>query len=188
MPGPPRTNRRNPPARFRLRRATLRDLDVLTDHRVEMWRSIGHNTPRELADHPVPYQNWLRPRLRSGEVVAVLATVGGEPAGSGALWFMPQEPRPGLPTRDIPYIMSMYTRPANQRQGIATAIVRELVRVARRSGAARVTLHAADQGRRVYERLGFEPTAEMRLWIRRPAWAGPPPPNLTKRARGGPRR
>jgi len=152
-----------------------------------MWRSIGHHSAREIQNHGAPYRRWLRPRLRSGEVVAYVATVRDEIAGSGTLWFMPQEPRPGIPRGTIPYIMSMYTRPENERQGIASAIVRQLVRVARRTGAARVTLHAADQGRPVYERLGFEPTAEMRLWLRRPAWVGPPPRGLRGRGRGGSR-
>jgi GNAT superfamily N-acetyltransferase len=120
--------------------------------------------------------------------VAYLATTGDEVAGSGSLWFMPQEPRPGIPRGVIPYIMSMYTRPEHQRQGIATAVVRALVREARKSGAARVTLHAADQGKPVYERLGFEPTAEMRLWLRRPAWARRGIARPTRRARGGSRR
>ncbi|MGA8274802.1 MAG: GNAT family N-acetyltransferase, partial [Thermoplasmata archaeon] len=177
--------RKEPPLRrprFRLRRATLDDLSELTAHRVEMWRAIGHHTTRELRAHAAPYRRWLRPRLRSGEAVAYVATVGPEVVGSGTLWFMPQEPRPGIPRGDIPYIMSMYTRPENQRQGIASAIVLELVRKARDSGAARVTLHAADQGRAVYERLGFEPTAEMRLWLRRPAWARPAARRPTRRA------
>jgi GNAT superfamily N-acetyltransferase len=177
--------RANAPAPFRLRRATLADLAVLTEHRLEMWREIGHHTPREIRNHAAPYRLWLRSRLRSGEVVAYLATVGGEVAGSGALWFMPQEPRPGIPRGEIPYICSMYTRPSDQRKGIASAIVRILVRTARRTGAARVTLHAADQGKAVYARLGFEPTSEMRLWLRRPAWAGPPPDPARPRARGG---
>jgi GNAT superfamily N-acetyltransferase len=153
-----------------------------------MWRAIGHHSERAIATHAGPYGRWLRPRLRDGEVVAWVAEVGNEPVGSGSVWFMPQEPRPGIPLGVIPYIMSMYTRPDHERQGIATAIVRRLVRVARNSGAARVTLHAADQGRPVYERLGFEPTAEMRLWLRRPAWAGPAPARVSRRGRGGSRR
>lgn len=185
-----RSRTRSGPGRpkFRLRRATLEDMPKLTSHRVEMWHAIGHHTTREVRAHAAPFRRWLRPRLRSGEVVAYVAIVGNQVVGSGSLWFMPQEPRPGIPRGDIPYIMSMYTRPENQRQGIASAIVLELVRVARSSGAARVTLHAADQGKPVYERLGFEPTAEMRLWLRRPPWAAPAARRPTKRARGESRR
>ena len=35
-----------------------------------------------------------------------------------------------------------------------------------REGFNRVTLHASDQGRRLYESLGFEPSNEMRLHLR----------------------
>jgi GNAT superfamily N-acetyltransferase len=188
MTGRTQRRLRRPRRTFRLRRATLDDVRDLIAHRVEMWRAIGHHTSREVQTHAAPYRRWLRPRLRSGEVVAYLALVGDEVVGSGSLWFMPQEPRPGAAGREIPYLMSMYTRPENQRQGIASAIVLRLVTVARRSGAARVTLHAADQGRPVYERLGFEPTAEMRLWLRRPAWARPNARAVTTRVRAGSRR
>ncbi len=153
-----------------------------------MWHAIGHHTDGEVRRHAGPYRRWLRPRLRSGEVVAYVATIGPEVAGSGALWFMPQEPRPGMVRGEIPYILSMYTRPEDQRKGIASAIVRALVREARSTGAGRVSLHASDQGRRVYARLGFERTGEMRLWLRRPPWAGPVPRRSTGRARGGSRR
>jgi GNAT superfamily N-acetyltransferase len=161
---------------------------VLTTHREQMWRAIGHHSWAQIRAHALPYRRWLRPRLRSGEVVAFVATVGREVVGSGALWWMPQEPKPEALGGSIPYVMSMYTRPENQRQGVASAIVLALVRVARSGGASRVVLHAADQGLPVYERLGFERTQEMRLWLRRPAWAGPPPRRATGRGRGGSRR
>ncbi|MCI4342937.1 MAG: GNAT family N-acetyltransferase [Thermoplasmata archaeon] len=177
-----------PRRRYRLRRALLEDLPVLLHHRVEMFRAIGHHTPDQLRSHAAPYGRWLRPRLRSGTIVAFVATEDGRPVGSGAIWFMPQQPRPGLSRAVTPYILSMYTDPDHQRQGIASAIVKELVRVARTSGAQRVTLHAADQGRPVYERLGFEPANEMRLWLRRPSWVEPTRRTATTRGPAGSRR
>jgi GNAT superfamily N-acetyltransferase len=162
--------RTRPRRRFRLRRARQDDLPDLIRHRVEMFRAIGHHTPAQLRSHAGPYGRWLFPRMGSGEVVAFVASVDGHAVGSGALWLMPHQPRPGLRPAMTPYIMSMFTEPEYQRQGIASAIVGELVRVARRTGAQRVTLHAAEQGRPVYARLGFEPGNEMRLWLKRPEW------------------
>jgi GNAT superfamily N-acetyltransferase len=182
------TGRRASSPEFRLRRATLTDVPLLVGHRVEMFRAIGHHTPAQLRAHATPYARWLRPRLRRRELVAVVALAAGRPVGSGAVWFMPHPPRPGARAAVTPYILSMYTDPAFQRRGIGSAIVQSLVEVARSSGAQRVTLHAADQGRPVYERLGFEPGNEMRLWLRRPAWVGPAPRPVRDRAPAGSRR
>jgi GNAT superfamily N-acetyltransferase len=157
----------------RFRPATLDDLPTLVEHRVAMWAGIGHHTPAQLRAHGPEYARWLRPRLRTGEVVAWIALSHGAPVASGALWWRPDQPRPGL-ARAIPYILSMYTAPEARRRGLAGAIVRRLVRTARRAGVDRVILHASVEGRPVYERIGFEPTNELRLWLRRPAWARRP--------------
>ncbi len=159
----------SPAVRFRLRPATPKDRAVLVDHRVGMWRDIRHHTPAQLRAHGPDYAHWLSPRLRSGEVEAILAVQEGRVVGSGALWWRPDQPRPGQPSA-VPYILSMYTEPTARGRGVASAIVRALLRAARARRADRVTLHASDQGRPVYARLGFEPTSEMRLWLRPPAW------------------
>jgi len=187
-PRPTRAPAVRPRRRFRVRRARPVDLPVLVRHRVGMWREIGHHSPEQLRSHAAPYSRWLSSRLRSGEIVAFLATTLGDPVGSGAIWFMPQQPRPGVRRAVTPYILSMYTDPAHQREGIASAIVTELVRVARRSGAQRVTLHASEQGRSVYARFGFVPSNEMRFWLRRPAWVPAPRAPASSRAPAGSRR
>jgi GNAT superfamily N-acetyltransferase len=166
--------------KVRYRPAGPADLDLLVEHRLAMWRAIGTRSPRSIEDHGPVYRRWIRPLLASGRVEAVVAEVEGRPVGSGALWWMPDHPRPGLNTGVAPYIMSMYTEPEFRGAGMATEIVRRLVVRARKGGALRVILHASDQGRPVYERLGFEATTEMRKWLT-PSAAGRRPPSPVKR-------
>jgi GNAT superfamily N-acetyltransferase len=180
----PRTQRR----KVRVRRASAGDMDTLVEHRIGMWRDIGGRTERVLRAHEPVYRSWAGPRLRSGELSAVIAEVDGRPAGSGALWWMPAQPRPGLPAVTNPYILSVYTRPEYRGLGVATAVVHELVRLARRGRAARVTLHASSMGRGVYERLGFEATTEMRKWLRPSARSPRPGERVSPRGRAGSRR
>lgn len=171
--------RRSPAARRTLRRsvrfraARLTDLDLLVEHRLAMWRDIGTRSVATVRAHGPVYRKWVRPLVRTGKVEAVVAEVNGRPVGSGALWWMPGHPRPGLPALE-PYIMSMYTDPAYRGVGLATEIVRQLLVRARARGAYRVLLHASSQGRPVYERLGFESTGEMRLALRRSPGARAP--------------
>lgn len=148
------------------RPTTTADLDLLTDHRHRMWTAIGNRTEAEIAEHDGRYRVWMRPRLRSGEIVGVLAEgPDGSAAGSGLLWFRPDQPRPQIPTLITPYILSMYTHPAWRGKGIASRIVHDLVALCRKQGYPSVVLHASEQGRPVYGRLGFERTWEMRYWI-----------------------
>jgi GNAT superfamily N-acetyltransferase len=79
---------------------------------------------------------------------------------------MEQQPRPGLPARLEPYLLSMYTDPAYRGRGLASRIVRATMTWARRNGYRRMTLHAAPLGRGVYRKHGFERTWEMRALLR----------------------
>jgi GNAT superfamily N-acetyltransferase len=171
----------------RFRAARSADLELLVDHRLAMWRDIGTRSERALRAHAPVYRRWIRPMLASGKVEAIIAEVDGRPIGSGALWWMPAHPRPGLPAVD-PYIMSMYTDPQFRGVGLATEIVERLVRSARREGAFRVLLHASTQGRPVYARLGFETTGEMRRVLKKPAAVQAAHPSVTPRGRAGSRR
>jgi ribosomal protein S18 acetylase RimI-like enzyme len=53
-----------------------------------------------------------------------------------------------------------------RRRGVAEALMRAVLDVLALRGIRRIVLHASDDGRRLYERLGFVPTNEMRLRIR----------------------
>ena len=153
-------------ARLTYRKSTTADLDVLVQHRHRMWSAIGHRTEEEITEHDARYRRWMRPRLRSGELVGFVAHApGGTSVGSGLVWFRSDQPRPKIPTLTIPYILSMYTSEEWRGRGIASAIVRRLVAACRDRGYPSVVLHASEQGRSVYRHLGFERTWEMRYWI-----------------------
>jgi GNAT superfamily N-acetyltransferase len=142
------------------------DLEVLVDHRHRMWSEIGNHTEREIAEHDSRYRAWALSRIRSGEVVGVVAAApGGSVIASGCVWFRPDQPRPQLPSLISPYILSMYTAPDWRGRGVASRIVRDLVSVCRKAGYPNVDLHASKYGRSVYSRLRFDRTWEMRFWI-----------------------
>jgi GNAT superfamily N-acetyltransferase len=141
-------------------------MELLVEHRVAMFQEMADRPTRVIARHAPAYARWLRPRLRTADVVAwVVEHPEGTPVGSGALWFQPSQPRPGFDDRKVPYILSVYTRPEARGLGVATTVVRRAVALAKQLGYARVSLHASAMGRGVYERLGFGPTTEMRLWL-----------------------
>jgi len=183
MPGPRRSARGG----VTYRKTTLADLGLLVDHRHRMWSDIAHHSESEISDHDPRYRVWARSRLKSGELVGIVArTTDGEPVASGCVWYRPDQPRPRLPSLVSPYILSMFTEPAWRGRGVATRIVKELLREIRRAGYPNVELHASRFGRHVYGRLGFDRTWEMRLWLDRrsaPKKKVPAPSREKKRKR-----
>jgi ribosomal protein S18 acetylase RimI-like enzyme len=60
-------------------------------------------------------------------------------------------------------ILNVYVERDWRRRGVAEALMRAVLEALAARGISRVVLHASDDGRRLYERLGFVPTNEMRL-------------------------
>jgi GNAT superfamily N-acetyltransferase len=62
--------------------------------------------------------------------------------------------------------LNMYVERAHRRKGIAQALMEAMIDWCRDHEFAYVSLHASQQGRGLYEKLGFRPTDEMRLELR----------------------
>jgi GNAT superfamily N-acetyltransferase len=143
-----------------------------------MWSELGGRTEAEISQHDRHYRKWVLERMRTRKLMGIIVEAPGVgPIASGCLWLQPEQPRPAMTETESPYILSMFTEPAFRKNGLATRIVGALVDIARKKGFARVVLHAAgEDGRRVYSKLGFAPSPEMRYFIdeskHRDGWGG----------------
>jgi ribosomal protein S18 acetylase RimI-like enzyme len=75
-------------------------------------------------------------------------------------------PRPtgeGIELGPEAIILNVYVEPAWRRRGVGEALMRSLLRALAERKVTRIVLHASDDGRRLYERLGFVSTNEMLL-------------------------
>ena len=136
-----------------------------------MWFDMGYKNKAELDAADRVYRRWAKPRLKTGALVGFIVEADGQIAGSGCLWLRPVQPvpvpgRPGFKGGGQPYLLSMYTEHAFRGKGVATKIVKESIRWAKAKGFPRMTLHASDMGRSVYEKLGFKQTWEMKLELK----------------------
>jgi GNAT superfamily N-acetyltransferase len=159
-----------PHATFAVRRATEADAEVLAHHRAAMFRDMGSLRPEmydALRDAARP---WFAEAIPAGEYVAFVASPADEPgtvaAGAGAM-VRRQIPRPtpdggGIETRPQALVVNVYTEPAWRRRGLAALLMRHVLDWAREAGIGSVVLHASDEGRPLYEGLGFVQTNEMR--------------------------
>ncbi len=142
----------------------MRDLDALVHQRREMWKALGIKNAELHEKGDRVYKQWARARLKSQDLVAwVVKSDDGRVAGGGCVWLLTVQPRPHRASMVQPYLLSMYTEPDFRRRGVASMVVNEAIKWSRRNKYERLMLHASEMGRKVYSRLGFKRTWEMRL-------------------------
>jgi GNAT superfamily N-acetyltransferase len=148
----------------KIRRATLKDLDILVEHRHEMFEDNGHRKPSQHVRADAAYRKWMIEKTRKKCFVGFLAVRDDRVVGSGCVWLREMQPSPGSDRRlKLPYLMSMYTSPKYRGKGIATSIVKEAMAWSKRKGFVTMSLHASKFGRSVYRKIGWERTWEMRV-------------------------
>ena len=59
-------------------------------------------------------------------------------------------------------IQNVFTEPDWRRRGLAALLIKRIIDWTRQEGIDSLVLHASDEGRAFYERLGFIATTEMR--------------------------
>lgn len=160
-----RSRKRRPPARpLRVRKATLKDLETLVQQRRAMWNDLGvtGEARHDAADRV--YRRWASARLRNKQLIGWLVEdTDRRLLGGGCVWLQPVQPSPRKTRTFQPYLLSMYTDPEFRRRGVASMIVQAAIDWCKSQGFPRLTLHASSMGRKVYEKIGFNRSWEMRL-------------------------
>ena len=157
---------------FRVRAATPADARILARHRVEMFRDMGRLASEAVAERlRAAAEPELEAWVAGGSYVGWLAEPdgrAGEVVGGAGLQIRPLLPRPSRDGREVlpgpeGYVLNVFVERAWRRRGVAALLMRHVLAYARERGLRTVTLHASDEGRPLYEKLGFGPTNELRL-------------------------
>ena len=152
--------------KFNIQYATLRDSELLVTHRLSMWRDILPSPAVPAAGTGERTLEWITEKLSSGELVGFIAkTEEGQVAGSGCIWIREQAPLPMSQFLEVPYLMSLYTEREFRRRGVARLIVEAAIAWCRAHDYDRVNLDASEEGKSLYETLGFKPGYGMRLQL-----------------------
>ncbi len=151
---------------YTVRAATLADAETIVRHRRQMFFDMGHTDPGVLDGMAQAFRPWLVEKMPKQEYLGWLAIAGdGSVAAGAGLWLMNWPP--GLYTSE-PWrgnILNVYTEPAHRRRGLARSLVETARDWCGAKGIHVVILHASDEGRPLYEALGFQPTNEMRVLL-----------------------
>lgn len=153
---------------YTLREAAPIDIPVLVNHRRRMFEDMDalrgkRHSAAGLDAMDALYTEQVRAHLTEGRLRAWVIECEGRVVASGAILYSEWLPRPNDMTRRLAYLHSVYTEPEHRRRGLARRIVLAAMDACRIEGLHRLVLHASDEGRSLYESLGFLPTNEMRL-------------------------
>jgi ribosomal protein S18 acetylase RimI-like enzyme len=147
----------------RIRAATLSDIPEILHQRRGMYEDMNYQDAEALATMVSVSSGFLAEAITDGSFRAWLALVEGTVAGGGAVLISPWPAHPyDLQCRRAT-ILNIYTYPQYRRRGVARRMMQTVLDWCRNEGLARITLHASDNGRALYESLGFEASNEMRL-------------------------
>ena len=161
------------PAGYPVRRATLADTATIAWHRRAMFEDIGAAQNLDRVERA--FAEWLPSRLDQ-TYFHWLAEHGGQPIGSAGVLLLDWPPSPRDPRGGLGFIYTVYVEPAHRRRGVARGMLEVLHQWARERDLGALALHASEDGRPLYETLGYLPTNEMRidfLAIARGEWPAP---------------
>lgn len=138
------------------KKATLDDLELLTETRVEVLRA-ANRLPEDTDMNEVKRQSYdyYQTSLNNGTHIAYLVFDGDTFVGTGGVSFFRVMPTCHNPSGNKAYIMNMYTRPEYRKNGIAYQTLDRLVYEAKVNGITAISLEATEMGRPLYERYGF---------------------------------
>ena len=149
-----------------IRSASLADIPEILRQRRRMYEDMHYNDSQTLDSMASLSSAYLKTAMADGSFRAWLAAAGDRVVAGGAVVISPWPAHPyDLECRRAT-ILNVYTDPEYRRRGIARTLAQTIIDWCQRKGFARVTLHASDDGRHLYESLGFEPSNEMRLNLR----------------------
>ena len=147
-----------------IREAGAGDIEVLVRHRRMMWWDMGRRNEAALGLMEEAAQEYFSTAVVQGSYRGFLAVAAGGRVVAGAGIVL--SAWPGMLGQRSPrraMILNMYVEREYRRRGIARALMVNMISWCRENEFKSVGLHASDEGRSLYEQLGFKPTNEMRL-------------------------
>lgn len=140
---------------YRVRPATADDIDALVEQRLAMFTDMGVDV--DAGALVAAYRAWLAANVPSGTYRAwVVETDAGDIVGGGGIIVMPWPPGPRYPGTRLAFVFNVYTAHAHRRRGLAKRIMEAIHAWCRREGVTSTALNASNEGRPLYEALGYQ--------------------------------
>ena len=151
-------------AQVAIRAANSSDIPSLIRHRRMMWWDMGRRDEAALELMEQAAVEYFSNAVPDGSYRGFVAiTPAGEIIGGAGIVISPWPGNLGQRQPRRAMILNMYVEREHRRKGIARELMKTMIEWCRENEFSSVGLHASDDGRALYEQLGFQPTNEMRL-------------------------
>ncbi len=150
---------------IKYRKTTVDDIDALVRLRIEFLKEANqeNNIDGEiLIKCEEALSDYFNSRMVDDSFIAWIALDEGKIIATSGMCFYNTPPLFKKIDGDIQYmdekvayIMNMYTLPEYRRQGIARILFDKIVEEAKTLVYRKITLHATEMGRKLYEKFGF---------------------------------
>jgi GNAT superfamily N-acetyltransferase len=146
-----------PRPRLRIRRAVRADLPVIVDLRLAFDRELlgGDLPPDRVGPHRSQVADYLATHVEGDTYRLWVAVEAGRIVGMAGLVLVDRPPHPRSRRTGEGFIVNVYTLPAWRGGGVGRALMDALVADARSLRLRRVYLRTSDDGRPLYEAMGF---------------------------------
>jgi GNAT superfamily N-acetyltransferase len=141
-------------ADYRVRAATIEDVDVLVHHRVAMFTDMG--VSMDVAGLETAFRAWLIEHLPSGTYRAWLVeTAEGRVVGGGGITVVPWPPGPRYAGDRLAFVYNVYVDAAHRRRGLARVVMDTIHAWCREAGITSMALNTSRDGQPLYESMGY---------------------------------
>ena len=152
---------------YTLREAGASDLPAILHHRRQMFHDMGYTDSAALDAMQTTTEPLLARGISEGFYRGWLVEDAACVVAGAGIFLADWPSHPGSVQTKRIEIVNVYTEPEHRRRGLARQLMQVILAWCRSASFATVVLHASDDGRSLYESLGFKPTNEMRLALRK---------------------
>ena len=139
------------PTEYRVRLATIADVDILVRHRILMFTEMG--VPLDAAELDAAFRAWL------------VEDAGGAVAGGGGITIIPWPPGPRYVGDRLAFVYNVYTEAAHRRRGLARQIMNTIHDWCRAEGISSLALNASRDGQPLYESMGYAESSSPMMFL-----------------------
>jgi GNAT superfamily N-acetyltransferase len=141
------------------RKAESSDIPVLTEYRIRFLDDSGNGqsaAPVDLQSLRESITVYLMRAIPDENCIVIIAENEGSPVGFGFMAIHTIPNNYSNPSGKIGHILNMYTVPSFRRKGIASEIMRFLIKEAESRGIGKLSLNSTEAGEKIYRKLGFK--------------------------------
>ncbi len=137
-----------------IRRATIKDLDSLIKNRIKFVSDIGEiSSPEEFSESTSKY---FGSHIEKDDLIIWLAVYKDEIVATVELSIYEIMPTLSNMCGKTGYLLNVWTDEKYRRKGFATKLINNTINDAKKAGVDLIHLKATEQGKLVYEKLGFK--------------------------------